>query len=578
MNSTDPQPKLPTWLFIATDLALIAAAALIAYTQRPLSTTMILVIVGCIGAGALIALVPLVARHEQLKNEALDDRQRALEALARTVSSSAEQISIAANGLHEIAELSHRNLKHAEQLPHKLQDKIAEFQAQLATVEDAEKEELERELLALRTSESERLDSVSQRIAKSTAEWTKLEAATSQHLAAANEALGKLALGTAGAIGKAQAAAEQALTQARVEAARTIGEAGGQATRAIDTAKGAALAELDSKLSAATSVVVEKTARELEETLKRVTRDLERKLASLAIPAERRHAPVPDAPVPEPAPSASGSEPTPAAESSPAPAEITSIPVAAAAAPAEPSTAHPHGHEANANGSSQAEAAPVPVKRTRKPRREEPAAPATAEAPVAPAPEIPAATVEVPSAPSEEPAVPAAAATTSATHQAETAETHGPTTAAAAAEPDLTPEAAAGGDEEANKSSRRRVAARKPETSPDADPGLGLDLGDNMSAAAVSERMMTSDGATRLMVTAYIGIGNRLFIRGEGPGLNWDKGVPLQFVSIGKWRWETTEANGPIHFKLYKNDAVECSALGAQTLEPGHQQEVTAAF
>jgi hypothetical protein len=556
MNSTDPQPKLPTWLFIATDLALIAAAALIAYTQRPLSTTMILVIVGCIGAGALIALVPLVARHEQLKNEALDDRQRALEALARTVSSSAEQISIAANGLHEIAELSHRNLKHAEQLPHKLQDKIAEFQAQLATVEDAEKEELERELLALRTSESERLDSVSQRIAKSTAEWTKLEAATSQHLAAANEALGKLALGTAGAIGKAQAAAEQALTQARVEAARTIGEAGGQATRAIDTAKGAALAELDSKLSAATSVVVEKTARELEETLKRVTRDLERKLASLAIPAERRHAPVPDAPVPEPAPSASGSEPTPAAESSPAPAEITSIPVAAAAAPAEPSTAHPHGHEANANGSSQAEAAPVPVKRTRKPRREEPAAPATAEAPVAPAPEIPAATVEVPSAPSEEPAVPAAAV----------------------AEPDLTPEAAAGGDEEANKSSRRRVAARKPETSPDADPGLGLDLGDNMSAAAVSERMMTSDGATRLMVTAYIGIGNRLFIRGEGPGLNWDKGVPLQFVSIGKWRWETTEANGPIHFKLYKNDAVECSALGAQTLEPGHQQEVTAAF
>jgi hypothetical protein len=94
----------------------------------------------------------------------------------------------------------------------------------------------------------------------------------------------------------------------------------------------------------------------------------------------------------------------------------------------------------------------------------------------------------------------------------------------------------------------------------------------------VAEGVLTSDGATRLLVTAYIGIGNRLFIRGEGPGLSWDKGVPLQFVSIGKWRWETNDASGPVRFKLYKNDAIECAALGAQAVEPGHQQEVTASF
>jgi hypothetical protein len=186
--------------------------------------------------------------------------------------------------------------------------------------------------------------------------------------------------------------------------------------------------------------------------------------------------------------------------------------------------------------------------------------------------------VEAPAAPAVEPAVSAAAAPTAAPHHAESVETHAPATASAVAEPESAREPAAEGDEESNTPSRKRLAARKPETSADAEPGLGLDLGDNMSAAAVSERMMTSDGATRLLVTAYIGIGNRLFIRGEGPGLGWDKGVPLQFVSIGKWRWETTEANGPIQFKLYKNDAIECSALGAQTLEPGHQQEVTAAF
>ena len=54
--------------------------------------------------------------------------------------------------------------------------------------------------------------------------------------------------------------------------------------------------------------------------------------------------------------------------------------------------------------------------------------------------------------------------------------------------------------------------------------------------------------------------------------------MPLQFVSIGKWRWETNDASAPIRVKLYKNDEQECTALGEQTLEPGPLQEMTAAF
>ena len=57
----------------------------------------------------------------------LDDRQRALEALARTLTSSAEQISIAAKGLHEVAELAQKNIRQAEHLPQKLHEKIAEL-------------------------------------------------------------------------------------------------------------------------------------------------------------------------------------------------------------------------------------------------------------------------------------------------------------------------------------------------------------------------------------------------------------------------------------------------------------------
>src|SRR5581483_6168787 len=127
------------------------------------------------------------------------------------------------------------------------------------------------------------------------------------------------------------------------------------------------------------------------------------------------------------------------------------------------------------------------------------------------------------------------------------------------------------------KPARRRAAKKNAEPVEAPKDEFQLD-----EAAAptggVGERGLTSDGATRLLVTAYIGIGNRLFIRGSGPGLSWDKGVPLQFVSIGKWRWETADATAPVKAKLYKNDETECTALGTLTVEPGQQTEVTAVF
>jgi hypothetical protein len=516
MNSSDSNPKLPTWLFIVADLALLGTAFFIAsQSARPLSDRAMIAIVICVVFGTIVAFVPLVARFERQKNEALDERQRALEALARTVASSAEQISIAASGLHEIVEIAQKNLRQAEQLPHKLQEKIAEFQAQLSAAEDAEKEELERELLSLRTTESERLESVSQRIAKSSAEWARLETATQQHLTATTDALAKLSLGTAAAIGKAQVAAEQALGQARIEAARTVGEASGQGTRAIDTAKTAALAEFDAKLAAA---------------LDRFAGALTEKIAG----AEK------SVPRSDPTPS-----PTP--ESAPTPAATN----AAAATD---------------------EAASVTAKRPRKPRHEE-----SAVEP-APADSAPAASTSTAAAPTlaEPPPVPAekiAEITPVAPHTSDPFKDHLANGSAVAVEP--APETAT--ITESTRPPRKRGPVKKPETP--AEPGLGLDIDQAPAAsAAMAESVLTSDGATRLLVTAYIGIGNRLFLRGEGPGLSWEKGVPLQFVSIGKWRWETNDASAPVRFKLYKNDELECSVLGAQTLDPGRQQEVTAAF
>jgi len=536
MNSPVSNPKLPAWIFIATDAALIAAAAYVASNSpQPLPANAMFAIVGLVALGAIVGLVPLVAVYERRKNEALDDRQRALEALARTVSTSAEQISIAAGGLHEIAEAAQRSARQAEQLPHKLQEKIAEFQAQLATEVDAEKEELARELLALRESESERLEAVSQRIAKSTAEWTKLEAAFQQHLAAAQEALAKLSAGTAGAV-----------TQAQTEAARTLQESAVAATKAVEAARAAALAELNAALGAASALVVE-----------RFTTSLTAKLAAATTELDARIARIEAAPAKAAGGTAVDDAPAPVTDPAPAPA----APPAEIASPAAESPA------------------PAP-KRVRKPRRVEvpvvevEAAPTVVTVPFEEPAPIPAESI-----PEVTPIAPATAepfsgnivtspldSSTEPTPRPEVARDASPAEDAGA-EPDPEPEAAR---------PLRQRAPKKPE--PDEQPALELDDAGSSSAASVAERVLSSDGATRVLVTSYIGIGNRLFIRGEGPGLSWEKGVPLQFISIGKWRWETNDAGAPIRFKLYKNDDVECSALGAQALEPGHQLEVTAGF
>jgi hypothetical protein len=111
--------------------------------------------------------------------------------------------------------------------------------------------------------------------------------------------------------------------------------------------------------------------------------------------------------------------------------------------------------------------------------------------------------------------------------------------------------------------------APEPEQTPEPEPAV---------VPPPPEPALSSDGLTRLIATAYIGIGNKLFIRGDGPGLSLTKGTPLHFLSIGKWRWENPELLFPAKVRLYKNDQIECTALGEFTLEPGHHHEVNVTF
>ena len=89
--------------------------------------------------------------------------------------------------------------------------------------------------------------------------------------------------------------------------------------------------------------------------------------------------------------------------------------------------------------------------------------------------------------------------------------------------------------------------------------------------------IQNEDGATRLIVGAFIGISNKLYIRGEGPGLDWDKGVPMELVGIGKWEWKTYGANTAVQCKVLINDEQWTDSENI-TIEPNTTMETTASF
>ncbi len=68
--------------------------------------------------------------------------------------------------------------------------------------------------------------------------------------------------------------------------------------------------------------------------------------------------------------------------------------------------------------------------------------------------------------------------------------------------------------------------------------------------------MATEDDATGtcLIVNLMIGIGNKPFVRGSGPGLSEDAGVPMQFLAIGRWLWRSPDASSAATVQVWKND------------------------
>lgn len=94
--------------------------------------------------------------------------------------------------------------------------------------------------------------------------------------------------------------------------------------------------------------------------------------------------------------------------------------------------------------------------------------------------------------------------------------------------------------------------------------------------AAPKTQIVTSAAPITIEAKIDVGFGNNLFVRGQGAGLSWERGIPLECVDSKTWRL-TVPAKDTLQFKLLINDTVW--AKGEDVVAtPGKRVEVIPAF
>lgn len=106
---------------------------------------------------------------------------------------------------------------------------------------------------------------------------------------------------------------------------------------------------------------------------------------------------------------------------------------------------------------------------------------------------------------------------------------------------------------------------------------LTLDEDASPSAAPLVKPFASPAASTTVVAQIDVGFGNTLYIRGEGPGLSWEKGVPLDCVADDKWSIFLSETFKPVVFKFLINDQTWCTG-DDYVAQPGATLTVTPTF
>jgi len=93
----------------------------------------------------------------------------------------------------------------------------------------------------------------------------------------------------------------------------------------------------------------------------------------------------------------------------------------------------------------------------------------------------------------------------------------------------------------------------EPEAAAEEEPADEEAIESAPEPAPAAAPVVTADG-TALIINLMIGIGNKPFVRGSGPGLSADHGTPMNFLGIGRWQWVCPQPDAPATVEVWKND------------------------
>lgn len=96
------------------------------------------------------------------------------------------------------------------------------------------------------------------------------------------------------------------------------------------------------------------------------------------------------------------------------------------------------------------------------------------------------------------------------------------------------------------------------------------------SPAASATPGVVGGTMTTIDVQADVGFGNAVFLRGDGAGLSWDRGIRMVCVEGKTWRWSGMIKH-PLTFKPVLNDRNWASGHDYR-VSPGQHLEVKPAF
>ena len=82
---------------------------------------------------------------------------------------------------------------------------------------------------------------------------------------------------------------------------------------------------------------------------------------------------------------------------------------------------------------------------------------------------------------------------------------------------------------------------------------------------------------TTISALIDVGFGNTLYLRGEGPGLSWEKGVVMDCIADDHWSITLPESSRPIVYKFLLNDETWCAGDDL-TVAPGGNASLTPEF